>query len=161
MLVVDSGFKDPYKFSSEYVKKTSENNVNYQGKIYETKIIYEKNISVINRLVTGVLALYATVTIIPYLLNSVRVSTWWQQALSGVDRKIVLIEKKTPEKHVHFGKVRARCFNKNEPPAAIRNIPSIELKDSDKSRLEAAKVPQQRKIPPLSCCDTKVFNPAK
>ncbi|MBA3721230.1 MAG: hypothetical protein H0W88_02375 [Parachlamydiaceae bacterium] len=159
MLIIKSSSANPYKHSNEYQQKTSEKDFEYNGEIYHKKITYEKTLNTIYCIAIGALALLSTLTIVPYYYDSQTVKMWWQQAVSGIDRKIVLIKEKN-EKQVRFDQVRGRCFDKENPPADIQNILSIELKDKNQKNLTNAGAPQIRKIPPVGICDTVMLSKA-
>jgi hypothetical protein len=64
------------------------------------KITFEKNLGVIHRLFVGALAclslaFIAIASIFSFNFPSIpdKVSLWWQQAMNGVDKKVVLIKK--------------------------------------------------------------------
>jgi len=169
ILIVNTPAENPYKKSLDYQKKSTAAEVNYQGTIYCKQITYEKQISLCCRIVRVALCALAAVTLIPLCFSTSLISKWWNQAMSGVDQKVVLIKNRmqTPppsnipcaddlEPHVRFQDARARLFAKEDAPAEIADASSFNLENLDSASKSNLTMPQQRKTPPLSFMDTQI-----
>lgn len=160
-IIIKQSSENPYIKSNEYQQIDKTLNFSYNGKKY-TKIVYGMDLNPIYRLAVGCLAILCYIPTI--CCNLKGVSIMWKQAVSGIDKKVVLIENKTKKKEpeakkeepkgedgkkVQFKEVRAREFKKGEATKAVQDMESIELKKFTNSH-ENTIEPQTRKIPPLS-----------
>jgi len=117
-LIVNTSAENPYKKSHSYQKKSTAAEVNYLGKIYYKQITYEKQISLCCRIIRVALCILATITLIPLCVSASLISKWWNQALSGVDQKVVLIKNRVqppPSK-----KVTSPDISPSEAPKPVK-----------------------------------------
>lgn len=173
--VISSSSLIPYEGLKKYQMKAFEKDIVFNGVIYGKKITYERKLKMIYQIVIGILAFVATITVIPYYINPERVSMWWNQAISGVDRKILLIAKSTACENncedkfkekveqnklkVHFGNVRGRLFHKNMPPAEINDLHSVEMGKINSISEKDSSTSQKRKTPIIGLLDTIIITP--
>jgi hypothetical protein len=101
ILIVNTPADNPYQTSLSYQKKSTAKEVNYLGKIYDKQINYEKQISLCCRIIRAALCLLGAITLIPLCVSTSLINKWWNQAISGIDQKIVLIKNQAqPSKKV-------------------------------------------------------------
>lgn len=100
--------------------------VQYKGMGY-SKIIYKKQLGILARIMSAVWAILFTLIIIPLLVNFKGVKRLWKECVKGVAKKAFLVpqevradkakdKKKNEKRHVAFGPIRVRKFDKKAPP---------------------------------------------
>ena len=80
--------KDPYAGKKDYILKSRTEKLDSKGRSF-VEISYELRHSLSWKFVKGLVAFLATVSVIPILVNKKFVATLWEEAITGIEHKIV------------------------------------------------------------------------
>lgn len=112
-----------------YQKISSKKTISANKKTAHYEETYEKKLSVIYRIAIGALALVATLTILPYCLKRDKVTSWWKQAITGIDQKIIHFDNPVKTNRIRFKEARARSFDKDQKPEDVGDTSSAIFKN--------------------------------
>lgn len=175
------------RFEHKGYSRSAGEEIIYKGKRFE-RITYYKHHEFFWRIGRAVLAALASLTLLPFLINSKGMKALWKEVCTGDEYIVVLIAKKNEtqvnsllvkgilkkgsphkvqEKEVGFKEQRARTYRPEEAPVLVNEqISQVKRLETPSSLVSEVKGnvnhrEQQRRIPPVACIDTLVFKNGK
>src|SRR5262249_16899354 len=91
--IVSSFTQDPYLNNKDYHEVKRKYDKIYKNQQY-TKITYQKEHGCAWRVGQGILALFASVSVLPLIINFKAVKGLWKNAHTGKEKKVILVAQK-------------------------------------------------------------------